>query len=126
MHITHFIRNLDNQKLQHYILGKNSTSAQNTIITLAQKKDAELKIIERLHNHDVGHEINNIYPGWNDKSKTIGPCHICNGPHFIKDLMKQCVLDVNLILIIMCHLNVLGNATPTDNLDTELNLQLSL
>ena len=28
MHITHFIRNLHNQKLQHYILGKNPTSAQ--------------------------------------------------------------------------------------------------
>ena len=36
-HITHFICNLHNQKLQHYVLGKNPTSVQNTI-TLAQKK----------------------------------------------------------------------------------------
>ena len=65
-HITHFIRNLHNQKLQHYILGQNPTSVQNAIM-LAQKKDAELKIIEGLHNHDSGHEIHNIYPSWNDK-----------------------------------------------------------
>ena len=44
-HITHFIRNLLNQKWQHCVVGKNPTSVQNTI-TLAQKKDAELKIIE--------------------------------------------------------------------------------
>ena len=50
-HITHFIFNLHNQKLQHYVLGKNPTSVQSTI-TLAQKKDAELCIIEGLHNHD--------------------------------------------------------------------------
>ena len=31
-HITHFIRNLHNQKVQHYILGKNLTSVQNTIV----------------------------------------------------------------------------------------------
>ena len=36
-HITHFIQNLHNQKLQHYVLGKNPTSVQNTIM-LAQKK----------------------------------------------------------------------------------------
>ena len=47
-HIMHFIRNMHNQKLQHYILDR---SVQNTI-TLAQKKDAELKIIEGLHNHN--------------------------------------------------------------------------
>ena len=47
VHITHFIRNLHNQKLQHYILGKNPTSVQNAIM-LVQNKDAELKIIEGL------------------------------------------------------------------------------
>ena len=31
--------------LHHYVLGKNLTSVQN-VITLAQKKDAELHIIE--------------------------------------------------------------------------------
>ena len=83
VHITHFIRNLHNQKLKHYLLGKNPTSVQNAII-LAQKKDAELKIIGGLHSHDSGHEINNIYPSHNDKSNNIRPCHTCNGPHFIK------------------------------------------
>ena len=52
---------------------------------LAQKKDAELRIIEGLHYHDSGHEINNIYPKYYDKSINMGPCHACNGPHLIKD-----------------------------------------
>ena len=50
---------MHNQKLWHYGLGKNPTSVQNAF-TLAQKKDAELCIIEDSHNHDPGHEINNI------------------------------------------------------------------
>ena len=50
-HIMHFIYNLHNQKLQHYVLGKNPTSVQNAI-TLAEKKDAELHIIDGSHNHD--------------------------------------------------------------------------
>ena len=82
-HITCFIRNLHNQKL-HYILGKNPISVQNTI-TLGQKKDTELKIIQGLHNHDLSHEINNIYPSQIDKPNKIGPCHAYNGPPFIKD-----------------------------------------
>ena len=48
-------------------------------ITLAQKKDAELRITEGLHNHDSDHEINNIYPEHNDKQINI------NGPHLITD-----------------------------------------
>ena len=36
-HITHFIQNLHNHNLQHYMLGKNPTSVQNTIM-LAQKQ----------------------------------------------------------------------------------------
>ena len=59
VHITHFICNLHYQKLQHYMLGKNPTSVQNAI-TLAQKKGAELCIIEGLHSHDSGHKMNNI------------------------------------------------------------------
>ena len=35
-HIMHFIRNLQNKKLQHYVLGENPISVQNTI-TLAPK-----------------------------------------------------------------------------------------
>ena len=46
-HFMHFIRNVHNQKLQHYILSKNCTSVKNAIM-LVQKKDAELKIIEGL------------------------------------------------------------------------------
>ena len=83
-HITHFIHNLHNQKLQHYVLGKIPTSVQNAIM-LAQKKDAELHIIKGLHNYDSGHEINNIYPKHNDKPINIGPCHACNGPHLVKN-----------------------------------------
>ena len=75
VHITHFIRNLHNQKLQHYVLGKKQTSVQN-FITLAQKKDAELRIIEGLHNHDSGHKINNIYTKHNKNPIKIGPCHM--------------------------------------------------
>ena len=60
VHITHFICNLNNQKLQHYVLGKNPTSVQNAI-TLAQKKDAQLCTIEGLQKHDPGYEIINIY-----------------------------------------------------------------
>ena len=38
-HITHFIHKFHNQKLQHYVLGKNPTSVQNPItINLTQKK----------------------------------------------------------------------------------------
>ena len=58
-HITHFICNLHNKKLHYYVLGKNMTSVQNGI-TIAQKKDAELRIIEGLHNHDPEHKTNNI------------------------------------------------------------------
>ena len=56
-HITHFICNLHNQIIQHYVLGKNPTSVQN-VITLAQKKDAKLTTIEGLHDHDPEHKIN--------------------------------------------------------------------
>ena len=66
------------------MLGKNPTSVQNAI-TLAQKKDTELCIIEGLHNHDSGHEVNNIYNKQNDTQNNMGPCHACNGPHLIKD-----------------------------------------
>ena len=86
-HITHFIRNVHNKKL-HYILGKNPTSVQNAI-TLAQKKDVELRIIEGLHNHDSGHKINNIYTKHNEKPINIGSCNTCNGPHLVKNCDKS-------------------------------------
>ena len=52
---------------------------------ISTEKGCRTEIIEGLHNHDLGNEINNIYPGWNNKSNNIGPCHACNGPHFVKD-----------------------------------------
>ena len=87
----HFIRNLQSQKIWHYVVGKNPTSVQITIM-LAQKRDAELKIIEGLHNHDSGHEINNIYPSCNDKSNNSRTCNTCNGPQFIKDCKETMCL----------------------------------
>ena len=87
-HIMHIIRNLHNQKLQHYIWGKNPTTVQNAI-TLAQKKDAELRIIEGLHNHDSGHKISNIYTKQGNKPVNMEPCHACNGPYLIKDHSKS-------------------------------------
>ena len=60
-HITHFIHNLQNEKLQHYVLCKNPISVQNSI-TLVEKKDAKLCIIEGkgLHSHSPEHKINDI------------------------------------------------------------------
>ena len=52
-HIMYFICNLHNQKLQHYVLGEKPISVQNAI-TLAEKKDAKLHVIEGLYNHDSG------------------------------------------------------------------------
>ena len=92
-HITHFICNLHNQKLLHYVLGKNPTSVQNAI-TLVQKKDAELCIIDGLHNHDPGHKVNNNYSKQNENQNNMGPCHGCNGLHLIQDcessICKSC------------------------------------
>ena len=79
-HITHFIHNVHNKKLQHYVLGKNPTSVKNAI-TLAQKKDAELCIIEGLHSHDAGHEINSIVNKQNNNQNNMGPCHACGSPN---------------------------------------------
>ena len=85
-HITHFICNLHNQNLQLYVLGKNPTLGQNAT-TLALKKDAELHIIEGLHNHDPEHEINDISNNkqYQGKSSSPRPCHHCSGPHLIRD-----------------------------------------
>ena len=93
-HTTHFICNLHDQKLQHYVLGKNPTSGQNAII-LAQKKDAELHIFEGLHNHYPEHEINNISnKKYQNHNCNTGPCHACSGQHLIKDcensVCKRC------------------------------------
>ena len=50
---------------------------------LAQKKDAELHIIEGLHSHDPGPEINNIANKQIDNQNNNGPCHVCSGPHLV-------------------------------------------
>ena len=93
-HIKHFIQNLHNQKSQHYVLGKSSTYVQNTF-TLAQKKDAELRTIKGLHNHNSCHEINNIYPKHNDKPINVGHCYTCKCLHLLKIVTCQHVVDVN-------------------------------
>ena len=100
-HFTHFIHNVHNQKLQHYVLGKNPTSVQNTI-TLAQKKDVELCIIEGLHSHNSYHEINSINKQ-NDNQYKKGPWYACVGPHLI--------IDCNGLMCNRCKPN-LDNHTP--------------
>ena len=83
-HKMHFICKLHNQKLQHYVLGKTSTSVQNAI-TLAQKKNAELLIIEGLHNHDPEHKTNQICnKKYQSQNCNLGPCHGCSGPYLIR------------------------------------------
>ena len=52
---------------------------------LAQKKDTGLRIVKGLHDHYSIHEINNIYINHNNKPINMGPCHMFNGPHLIKD-----------------------------------------
>ena len=108
-HITHFIRNLHNQKLQHYILGKNPLSVQNAIMS-AQKKDEELRMIKGLHNHDAGHEINNVCTKHNNKPINTGPCHACNGPHLIKDCNKSTCGRCSQTYINTHHLRALENS----------------
>ena len=76
------------------MLGKNPPYMQNAI-TLAQKKDAELWIIEGLHNHDPEHKINNISnKQYQSSNGNTGPCHGCSGSHLIKDcensVCKRC------------------------------------
>ena len=66
------------------MLHKNPISVQNSIM-LAQKKDVKLCIIEGIHNHDSGHEVNNIYGKQNDNQNNMGPCHAGKGPHLVKD-----------------------------------------
>ena len=44
----------------------------------------------------------------------------------LKIVKKECTLDVNLIMITIHHLNVLGNAIPTDNLATILLTTVTL
>ena len=82
-HIIHFICHLCNNKLQHYVLGKNPTSVQNAI-TLVQRKDMELHIIEGLQCVDSGHEINNINNKQNDQNN-MGSCHACSSPHLVRN-----------------------------------------
>ena len=76
------------------MLGKNPTSVQNAI-TIAQKKDSELCIIEGLHNYDPEYEINNISnKQYQNQNSNTGPCHGHSDPHLIKDckdsVCKRC------------------------------------
>ena len=87
---------------------------------LVQKKNAELKIIEGIHNHNLGHEIHNISPSWNNNLISLDPAKHVMVLISLKVVMKQLALDVNLILIVIYHLNAPENATPTDILATIL------
>ena len=104
-HIAHFICNLHNQKLQHYVLGKNPTSVQNAI-TLAWKKDAEFHIMEGLHSYDSGHEINNITANQNNHQNIMGPCHACSSQHLVSDcnesICNQCRPDLDSLTPAKC------------------------
>ena len=142
-HITHFICNMHNQKLQHYVLGKDPTSMQNAI-TLAQKKDAELCITEGLHNHDPEHEVDNISnKQYQSQNSNIWPCHGYSGPHLIKDcetsVCKRCKLNQDNHVPARCPrrkppnkqqwLNPLYNNSPLrnqPNCHNDPNLQLSI
>ena len=98
-HKLHLICDLNNQKLQQHVLGKNPISVQN-VITLAQKNDAELCIIEGLHNHHPEYKINHISnKQYQAKSISPGPFHICSGPNLIRDckgsLCKRCKLNLD-------------------------------
>ena len=119
-------------------------SVQN-VISLAQKKDAELKIIEGLHNHEAGHKIHNISLNQKDKSTSPpGPCHDCNGLHFIKDCDKaicfRCKPNLNNHSPAKCPKKCHSNCPINNNLPhrhntrntheannyTESNLQLAV
>ena len=82
------------------MLGKIPSSVQNAI-TLAQKKDTELCMIQGLHNHDPKHKINYIssIKQYHSKSSGPRPCHGCNGPHLIRDcensVCKKCKLNAD-------------------------------
>ena len=72
------------------MLGKDPTSVQNAI-TLAQKKDAELHIIEGSHNHDPEHEVYSISNKYyQNQNSDTGPCHGCSGPY-----LKDCEIWVH-------------------------------
>ena len=86
-HITHFKCNLHNQNFHHYVLSKNQTLVHNAV-TLAQKMDSKLCIIESLHNHDPQHEINNISnKQYQNQNSNTGLCYGCR-PIFIKRLQR--------------------------------------
>ena len=73
VHITYFIRNLHNQKLQLYVLGKNPMSVQNAITWT--------KNYWRSPQPEADHAIHNISLNQKEKpSKPPGPCHTFNGP----------------------------------------------
>ena len=83
-----------------------------------QKKDAELKIIEGLHNHELDHDHHNTNLHQNDKPNNPGPCHTCNGPHFIIDCNEttcpRCKPNLNSHTPSECP----GDTSPTGPLTT--------
>ena len=111
------------------MLGKNPTSVHNAI-TISQKKDDELHIIEGFHNHDPEHKINNISSKqYQSQNSNIGPCHGCSGPHLIKDhensVCKRCKQNLDNHVLARCTKrksptkehwpNLLYNISPLKN-----------
>ena len=79
-----------------------------------QKKDADLKIIEGLHSNDLDQEVHNINISQTDKPINHGPATHVMVLTLLKIVMIKFLLNVNLTLIIIPHLNALGDA-PTTN-----------
>ena len=72
----------------------------------------KLHIIEGLHSHDLGHEINNIANKQIDNKKDIGPCHACNSPHLA---MNQYAINADQTLTAIHQPNALEKDSLTGN-----------
>ena len=92
-HITHFICNLLNQKLQHYMFGKNPTSVQNAIM-LEQKRMWNYSLFKAYIIMIQDTKLTTFIINKNDNQNNMGPCHVCNCPHLVKDceesICKRC------------------------------------
>ena len=97
------------------MLGRNPTSLQNAI-TIVQKGDPELHVIEGLYNHDPEHKINHISnKKYHSQISNSGPCHGCSVPHLIRDcknsVCKRCKPDVDNHVPVQCPKHVLCQTT---------------
>ena len=81
--ITHFIYNVYKQMLQHYMLGKNPSSAQSAIV-LAQKKMQNLALLVYTVLIQVM-ELATLIISNIINQNNMGPFHACSGPHLVRD-----------------------------------------